>query len=82
MKLVYSTYTPDCHLCGVWIDVNATGNYGPSVDHIIARSHGGTDDLPNLRPAHTLCNSTRGNRPIEEWRASNTNEVEWLISLI
>ncbi|WP_396125399.1 HNH endonuclease [Arthrobacter sp. CJ23] len=81
MELVYATYEPVCHLCGKWIDVEATGNYGPSVDHLVARSHGGSDELSNLKPAHFLCNSTRQNRPIEEWRATNTNELEWLISL-
>jgi hypothetical protein len=26
--------------------------YGWEVDHILAKSNGGTDDLPNLRPLH------------------------------
>jgi 5-methylcytosine-specific restriction endonuclease McrA len=76
MELTYTNYEPVCHLCGMWISDDTR-----SVDHIIARSHGGTDDLENLRPAHKLCNSARGNRPIEEWRATNTNDVEWLIFL-
>lgn len=34
-----------------------------SADHVTPRSHGGTDDPNNLRPAHTSpCNSRRGNR--------------------
>lgn len=81
MELTYANYEPTCHLCGEWINTELTGNYGPSVDHIIARSNGGTDDLPNLKPAHTLCNSIRGNRPIEDYRAANTNELDWLVSL-
>lgn len=79
--LVYSTYEPMCHLCGKWIDMDATDNWKPTVDHIIARSHGGTDALENCRPCHFICNSTRQNRPVEEWRATNTDELEWLISL-
>ena len=61
--------------------MDAVGDYGPSVDHIVARSHGGTDDIENIRPAHTLCNSTRGNKPLEDYRAENTTEMKWLNSL-
>lgn len=42
-----------CHLCG------KPG--ADSVDHVIPRSLGGSDDLTNLRPAHFTCNSSRGN---------------------
>ena len=35
---------------------------GPSMDHILPRSKGGTWDRSNLRPAHYGCNSARGNR--------------------
>ena len=35
---------------------------GPSVDHIIPRSQGGSDDLVNLRLTHWGCNQKRGNR--------------------
>lgn len=35
---------------------------GPSVDHIVPRSLGGTDDLANLRLTHWGCNQKRGNR--------------------
>lgn len=35
---------------------------GPSMDHVIPRSHGGYWYLENLRPAHYGCNSARGNR--------------------
>lgn len=33
-------------------------------DHIVPRSHGGNDLLPNLRLAHQVCNMKRGNDPI------------------
>jgi 5-methylcytosine-specific restriction endonuclease McrA len=35
-----------------------------SVEHVIPRSVGGTDDLDNLRPAHLVCNVKRGTRPM------------------
>lgn len=31
-------------------------------DHVIPRSRGGSDDVENLRPAHKVCNETRGAR--------------------
>ncbi len=77
LELVYATYESRCHLCGEWINEDDR-----SVDHVIARSHGGTDDISNCKPAHKVCNSSRGNRPIEEWRSQNTNELNWLISLV
>lgn len=77
MELTYSNYEPLCHLCGTWIVEDSER----SVDHIVPRSLGGTDDLDNLRPAHGVCNSARGNKSIEEFRSTNTNELEWLNSL-
>ena len=56
--LVVATYGRTCHLCGMYIRGQV------SVDHIIPRSKGGTDDIANLRPAHPRCNSRRGNRDI------------------
>lgn len=39
------------------------------VDHIIPTSRGGTDDLSNLTPACTSCNTSKGDRLPEEWLA-------------
>jgi 5-methylcytosine-specific restriction endonuclease McrA len=36
----------------------------PSLDHIVPRSHGGTDDPTNLQLAHVECNRARGNNPL------------------
>lgn len=35
---------------------------GPSVDHVVPRSQGGSDELANLRLAHWGCNRQRNNR--------------------
>jgi 5-methylcytosine-specific restriction endonuclease McrA len=45
-----------CHLC----KEDIVGQV--SVDHLIPRSRGGTDDIENLRPAHLECNKRRGAR--------------------
>lgn len=76
MKLVYETYPPICYLGGEPIPEDQR-----TVEHIVPRSLGGTDDLENLRPACRHHNSARGNRPIEEWRATMTNETAWLLAL-
>lgn len=75
-ELVYSSMEPVCWLGGEWIPDSER-----TVEHKVPRSLGGTDDLSNLAPACRSHNSARGNRPIEEWRATNTNELEWLHSL-
>lgn len=39
-----------------------------TVDHIIARSDGGTDDHGNLVPACRQCNCSKGTKTYEEYR--------------
>lgn len=56
-----------CGICRKRVDLSlrsgTRGNpMGPSVDHIVPRSQGGSDDLTNLRLAHWKCNNRRGNR--------------------
>lgn len=48
-----------CHLCG------RPG--ADTLDHIVPRSLGGSDDLDNLAPAHKSCNSRRGALPLAQW---------------
>lgn len=60
-----------CHICGKqcdWNDYTQTdtafiaGNLYPSVDHVVPVSLGGADEWNNVKLAHMLCNSKRGNR--------------------
>lgn len=60
-------YGTRCHLC---LKGGAT-----SADHIVPRVHGGSDSLDNLRPAHKLCNSRRGDRSIAWFRARYCPEL-------
>lgn len=49
-----------CWLCG---QPGAT-----TVDHVVPRSRGGSDELTNLAAAHAGCNYARGNRtPAAPW---------------
>lgn len=54
-----------CHLCGRKVDLDRSDTkLGPSVDHIIPRSKGGSNELSNLALAHRGCNSAKGNRAV------------------
>lgn len=49
-----------CQLCNENIDMSRIGLFGVSIDHIVPRSKGGTDELENLRLTHCICNALRG----------------------
>ena len=49
-----------CQLCNEDIDMSRIGLFGVSIDHIVPRSKGGTDELENLRLTHCICNALRG----------------------
>lgn len=53
-----------CHICRKKIDLSLSGmtKWGPTIDHILPVSCGGTNDESNLALAHRHCNSARGNR--------------------
>lgn len=61
----------DCGICGCHVDITLPsgprGNkMGPSIDHVVPRSHGGGDEMANLRLTHWICNRQRGNRGVPE----------------
>lgn len=56
----------DCSICGDAIDMTLRrpeSIWGPSVDHVIPRALGGTDEPPNLALAHYWCNAVKNDRP-------------------
>ena len=57
-----------CHLCGERCDPGADwfSDWFPSLDHIVPRSMGGTEDMDNLATCHRWCNSVRGVEPLED----------------
>lgn len=63
-SMVVAEYGAWCWLCArpIDLDVPRRSSGGLSIDHVIPRSLGGSNELSNLRPAHYGCNSARGNR--------------------
>jgi 5-methylcytosine-specific restriction endonuclease McrA len=53
-----------CHLCGI--------RGATTVDHLVPRSAGGTDDPANLAAAHASCNYRRGAQPLTAPQTSRT----------
>lgn len=53
-----------CHICHRKIDMALTGlaKWGPTIEHILPVSKGGTNEPENLALAHRHCNTARGNR--------------------
>jgi len=54
-----------CQLCDEGVDrdlmtLDPSGDWAPTLDHIIPQSKGGTHEPENLRLAHRWCNSVRG----------------------
>lgn len=69
---VLSAYGNRCHLHAyglclaprpeIPMDLPPRHKWGPSADHLVPRSRGGSDELENLRPAHRACNAGRRDR--------------------
>jgi 5-methylcytosine-specific restriction endonuclease McrA len=65
---VLEAYGTDCHICKEPIDMKAPRSVGKEkgwekglhIDHLIPISQGGSDTLENVRPAHGLCNVSKG----------------------
>lgn len=57
-----------CHICGCKIEKNKRkdASMGPSIDHVIPLSKGGSHTWQNVRIAHRSCNSRKGNRPLKQ----------------
>lgn len=62
----------DCGFCGEPVDkdLRHPDPFSPSVDHIVRKENGGTDDRSNLRLAHFGCNAA--GRPRLESRRAGT----------
>ena len=56
---------PNCHICGGLMNFDRPRRKtGATVDHVIPRSQGGSNDISNLKLAHKRCNEARGDTPL------------------
>ena len=84
-----------CFYCGR--GMAKTGDDPATVEHLLAKSLGGRDDLTNLRMAHRRCNAAVANLPVEiklqlsgamergvlpEWAKTHLPTPGWLNRLI
>ena len=53
-----------CALCGGRMrpDFGYLHDLYPTLDHVVPRAGGGSDDVSNLQPAHRVCNLRKGAR--------------------
>lgn len=70
IKILYERDQGKCHICGGSCDWNdyemindyfIAGNYYPSIDHLTPISLGGAHKWNNVKLAHRICNTKRGN---------------------
>lgn len=61
-KEIKKLYNSECIYCGSREKIQA--------DHVIPVTRGGTNSIGNLVPACYICNPSKGNRTIMEWRKS------------
>ena len=59
-----------CALCGdeMLPNVGYLHDLYPTLDHIVPRARGGSDDPSNLQPAHRVCNLRKGARDVSSGR--------------
>ena len=49
-----------CLICNGWLSFDARTGFGANIEHIVPRSLGGGNDLPNLGLTHPGCNGEKG----------------------
>ncbi|HEV8023329.1 MAG TPA: HNH endonuclease signature motif containing protein [Candidatus Nanopelagicales bacterium] len=60
--MVMRSHNGVCHICGQ--------GAADAIDHIVPVAWGGSDDPSNLAPAHTSCNSAKGDAAPAQWTYS------------
>lgn len=96
-RKLFEMFGGTCHLCDmpIWFDAPhdvhrkkgqtflvMRHGCGPTIDHLVPRSKGGSNALSNLRLAHKWCNSTRGTMPVETFRARlGTNALKQKVNM-
>lgn len=63
VRQLVNKYGGDCYLC----HENFQSKKDITLDHLIAKSKGGDDNIENLRLAHQHCNAAKKNMSLEEY---------------
>lgn len=61
-RLQGANWVGKCLICNGPIAFNAKTGEGATIEHIRARTRGGSDELPNLAIVHGACNWEKGRR--------------------
>ena len=70
-----------CLICSAPLRFDAQDGGGASVEHIVPRSSGGTDDLLNLGLTHSSCNFEKGTHWDQpKQRRGRQHEYEYLVN--
>lgn len=67
----------NCGICGETVDLDRKhpDPFSPSVDHVIPRARGGTDEASNLQVAHLTCNQKKQARYAPSTPSQGRGEV-------
>lgn len=78
---VEATFGRNCWLC----QASIADSERISLDHVVPVQHSGTNDLVNLRPAHTRCNTMRSDWDVAShyaWAMSGRPEWVYLVPAV
>jgi 5-methylcytosine-specific restriction endonuclease McrA len=81
-KRVGPDWVGKCLICNGPIAFDARTGEGATLEHIRARSRGGTEDLENLAVVHGRCNWEKGHRWDPRKRRSNADYDEFVARLL
>lgn len=72
---LFITQKGRCCWCHLTMDRTGKGGRGITLDHIIPRAKGGTDEESNLTAACRLCNAARGDMDVSAFTAARQHHA-------